>query len=138
MGLCLVEDQAVSDLEPLTLTRPALDLLLGPDTLGSKLARAFRIGPGPTRRGAMIRPHLAALWRLYEPGTAINDQNWLARAPVLVANARWVPPANFLPPDSAIPWVGTCDGLPACAAVGPDLADGLRTPGTSWPRTPTT
>ncbi|HMB03000.1 MAG TPA: putative sugar nucleotidyl transferase, partial [Isosphaeraceae bacterium] len=125
MRLCLVEDQAVSDLEPLTLTRPAFDLLLGPDTLGSKLARAFRIGPGPTRRGALIRPHLAALWRLCEPGTAINDRNWLARAPVVVANARWVPPADFLPPDSALPWVGTCDGLPACAAVGPDLAVGL-------------
>src|SRR5512135_235778 len=125
MRLCLVEDQAVSDLEPLTLTRPVFDLLLGSDTIGSKIARAFRIGPGPTRRGALIRPHLAALWRLCDPGTAINDWDWLARAPVLVANARWVPPADFLPPDSAIPWVGTCDGLPACAAVGPDLAVGL-------------
>ena len=74
----------------------------------------------------MIRPHLAALWRLREPGTAINDRNWLARAPVLVANARWVPPVDFLTPDSVIPWVGTCDGLPACAAVGPDLAVGLK------------
>src|SRR5512142_2465388 len=125
MRLCLVEDQAVSDLEPLTLTRPVFDLLLGSDTIGSKIARAFRIGPGPTRRGALIRPHLAALWRLCEPGTVINARNWLARAPVLVANARWVPPADFLLPDSALPWVGTCDGLPACAAVGPDLAVAL-------------
>jgi UDP-N-acetylglucosamine diphosphorylase/glucosamine-1-phosphate N-acetyltransferase len=126
MRLCLVEDGAVAGLEPLSLTRPAYELLLGAQTLGDKVARAFGIGSEPARHGAMIRPHLAALWRLREPGTAINDRNWLARGPVLVANARWVPPVDFLPPDSVIPWVGTCDGLPACAAVGPDLAVGLK------------
>ncbi|MBV8229008.1 MAG: hypothetical protein JO329_03395 [Planctomycetaceae bacterium] len=125
MRLCLVEDGAVAGLEPLGLTRPAYELLLGAQTLGDKIARAFGIGPGPTRRGALIRPYLVALWRLCEPGTAINDRDWLARAPVLVANARWVPPADILPPDPALPWVGTCDGRPACAAVGPDLAVGL-------------
>ncbi len=52
MRLCLVEDNAVVNLEPLTLTRPAYDLLLGQTSLGSKLARAFGVGarPGPTRR----------------------------------------------------------------------------------------
>ena len=125
MRLCLVEDEAVTGLEPLSLTRPAHELLLGARTLGDRIARAFGIGPGLARRGAVIRPHLAALWRLCEPGTAINDRDWLARAPVLVANARWVPPADFLPPDSALPWGGTCDGLPACAAGGPDRAVAL-------------
>ena len=125
MRLCLVEDQAVSDLEPLTLTRPVFDLRLGAQTLGTKLARAFRSAPGPTRRGALIRPHLAPLCRLRDPGLAVNDRTWLARAPVLVANARWVPPAELLPPDPDPPWVGTCDGRPACAAVGPDRAAAL-------------
>jgi UDP-N-acetylglucosamine diphosphorylase/glucosamine-1-phosphate N-acetyltransferase len=126
MRLCLVEDGIVAGLEPLSLTRPAHELLLGSQTLGDKVARAFGIGSEPARHGAMIRPHLAALWRLREPDTAINDQNWLVRAPVLVVNARWVPPADFVPPDSVVPWVGTCDSLPACAAVGPNLTVGLK------------
>jgi len=125
MRLCLVEDKAVTGLEPLSLTRPTHELLLGAQTLGDRIARAFGIGPGLARRGAVIRPHLADFWRLCDPGTAINDRDWLARSTVLVANARWVPPADFLPPDSAIPWVGTCDSLPACATVGPDLAVAL-------------
>jgi hypothetical protein len=125
MRLCLVEDEVVTGLEPLSLTRPAHELLLGALTLGDKIARAFGIGPGMAWRGTVIRPHLAALWRLCDSGTVVNDRDWLARAPVLVANARWVPPADLLPPDPAVPWVGTCDGRPACAAVGPDRAAAL-------------
>ena len=63
MRLCLVEDNAVAGLEPLTLTRPVFDLLLGSTTLGAKIARAFGIGPGPLRRGAVIRPYLKAVQR---------------------------------------------------------------------------
>ena len=37
MRLCLVEDIAASGLEPLTLTRPVHELLLGATSLGSKL-----------------------------------------------------------------------------------------------------
>jgi hypothetical protein len=40
MRLCLVEDNAVAGLEPLTLTRPIFDLLLGSSTLGFKVAKA--------------------------------------------------------------------------------------------------
>jgi sugar nucleotidyltransferase family protein len=46
MRLCLVEDHAVSDLEPLTLTRPVFDLLLGSDGIGCKIVRAFRLRSG--------------------------------------------------------------------------------------------
>ena len=49
MRLCLVEDLAVAGLEPLTLTRPIYDLRLGCSTLGTKIARAFGVGPGPQR-----------------------------------------------------------------------------------------
>ena len=41
MRLCLVEDNAVAGLEPLTLTRPVFDLMLGGSSLASKAARAF-------------------------------------------------------------------------------------------------
>jgi len=127
MRLCLVEDDAVSGLEPLTLTRPAFDLMLGSGTLGGKIARAFAVGPGPARRGAVIRPGLAAVRRSRDPHTAVNDRDWLARGPVLVANGRWVPPADLDPAglDEGAPWVGTCDGRPACAWAGPDDAVGL-------------
>lgn len=125
MRLCLVEDLAVADLEPLTLTRPVHDLRLGATSLGHKLARAFGIGPGPARRGGLIRPHLAALQRERDPHTIVNDPDWLARGPVLVAHSRWVPPADFTTPALGAPWVGLCGGQPACALVGPELAAGL-------------
>jgi UDP-N-acetylglucosamine diphosphorylase/glucosamine-1-phosphate N-acetyltransferase len=126
MRLCLVEDHAVANLEPLTLTRPVFDLRLGATTLGQKIAGAFRIGPGPARRCVVIRPHLAAIQRQRDPYTTVNDRNWLARSPVVVANARWVPPDAFVPPEQGPSWVGICEETPACAYVGPELAAGLQ------------
>ena len=125
MRLCLVEDNAVAGLEPLTLTRPVFDLMLGGGTLASKIARAFGVGPGPQRRGAVIRPYLASIQRQRDPHTAVNDRDWLARGPVVVVNGRWVPPAGFVPPDEHGTWLGLCDGQPACALVGPEDAVGL-------------
>jgi UDP-N-acetylglucosamine diphosphorylase/glucosamine-1-phosphate N-acetyltransferase len=125
MRLCLVEDNAVADLEPLTLTRPVFDLLLGSSTLGAKIARAFGIGAGPLRRGVVIRPYLKEVRKARDPHTAVNDRDWLARGPVLVVNGRWVPPAGFEVPDTHGPWMGLCDGQPACALVGPDQAVAL-------------
>jgi UDP-N-acetylglucosamine diphosphorylase/glucosamine-1-phosphate N-acetyltransferase len=125
MRLCLVEDNAVAGLEPLTLTRPVFDLLLGSSTLGAKIARAFGIGAGPLRRGVVIRPYLKEVRKARDPHTAVNDRDWLARGPVLVVNGRWVPPAGFEVPDTHGPWMGLCDGQPACALVGPDQAVAL-------------
>ncbi len=125
MRLCLVEDNAVDGLEPLTLTRPAFDLMLGGGTLASKIARAFGVGPGPQRRGVVIRPYLAAVQRQRDPHTSVNDRDWQARGPLLVVNARWVPPAGFVPPEAPGPWLGVCDGQPACALVGPEAAVSL-------------
>ena len=127
MRLCLVEDNAVSGLEPLTLTRPAFDLVLGSGTLGSKIARAFGVGAGPARRGAIVRPFLAAVRRERDPQTAVNDRDWLARGPVVVANGRWVPPVGFDPSGlgDGETLVGLCDGQVAFASVGPGDAAGL-------------
>jgi len=120
MRLCLVEDLAACGLEPLTLTRPVHELLLGTTTLASKLARALGVGPGPHRRSCLIRSHLVDAQRQRDPHMVVNDRDWLARAPVTVANSRWVPPAGFEMPDGYGPWVGLCDGQPACAWVEPD------------------
>ncbi len=125
MRLCLVEDNAVPGLEPLTLTRPVFDLMLGGGTLASKIARAFGVGPGPQRRGAVVRPYLEAVRRQRDPHTTVNDRGWQARGPLLVVNGRWVPPADFVPPDDRVSWLGLCDDQPACALVGPDEAVGL-------------
>jgi UDP-N-acetylglucosamine diphosphorylase / glucose-1-phosphate thymidylyltransferase / UDP-N-acetylgalactosamine diphosphorylase / glucosamine-1-phosphate N-acetyltransferase / galactosamine-1-phosphate N-acetyltransferase len=129
MRLCLVEDIAVAGLEPLTLTRPVFDLMLGGGTLASKIARAFKIGPGPRRRGVVIRPYLAAIQRQRDPHTVVNDRDWQARGPLVVANGRWVPPPGFAPPDTRGPWLGRCDDQPACALVGPDDAASLEAGG---------
>jgi hypothetical protein len=124
MRLCLVEDPGAAGLEPLTLTRPVYDLRLGGSTLGEKIARAFGVGPGPRRRGALIRGHLAEIQRRRDPRVVVNDRDWLARGPLVVARGRWAPPEGFDPP-AAGPWVGLCDGRPACAWVGPDDVLGL-------------
>jgi UDP-N-acetylglucosamine diphosphorylase/glucosamine-1-phosphate N-acetyltransferase len=125
MRLCLVEDLGVAGLEPLTLTRPMYELWLGCSTLGSKIAGAFGVGPGPQRRGAVIRSHLVAVQRQRDPHVVVNDRDWLARGPLVVANARWVPPADFEAPDVHGPSLGFCDGQPAFARVGPEDALGL-------------
>jgi UDP-N-acetylglucosamine diphosphorylase / glucose-1-phosphate thymidylyltransferase / UDP-N-acetylgalactosamine diphosphorylase / glucosamine-1-phosphate N-acetyltransferase / galactosamine-1-phosphate N-acetyltransferase len=125
MRLCLVEDLTACALEPLTLTRPVHELTLGATTLASKIARSLGVGPGPQRRSCFIRSHLVDVQRLRDPHMIVNDRDWLARGQVIVANARWVPPAGFVLPDEFGPWVGLCDGQPACAWVGPDDAVGL-------------
>ena len=133
MRLCLVEDLAVCALEPLTLTRPVHELLLGGSTLANKIARALEVGPGPQRRSCLIRSHLVDVQRQRDPHIVVNDRDWLARGPVVVANGRWVPPAGFVMPDEYGSWVGLCDGQPACAWVGPDDAIGLEPLGVdSW------
>src|SRR5438309_1085762 len=122
MRLCLVEDNAVSALEPLTLTRPVFDLLLGASSLGHKIARSFGVGPGPARRGVVVRPYLAAARRSRDPQTTVNDGDWLARGPVLVANGRWVPPTGFDRPGAlqGAPPLGLCAAQPALPWVGPN------------------
>jgi UDP-N-acetylglucosamine diphosphorylase/glucosamine-1-phosphate N-acetyltransferase len=125
MRLCLVEDSVVAGLEPLTLTRPAFALLLGGTTLADKLARACARPDHPLDLGAVVRPFLAPLVRAAADRLAVNDRRWLARGPVLVANARWVPTADLETPAADEPWLGLCDGLPACAWVGPEQAAAL-------------
>ena len=39
-----------------------------------------------------------------------------------MVNGRWVPPLGFQTPTIHSPWVGLCDGLPACAVVGAEVS----------------
>ncbi len=129
MRLCLVEDLAASDLEPLTLTRPVFDLLIGASSIGTKIARAVDPGKVPIKRSVLVRPHLEAILRSHDPRCAVNEPSWLTLGPTIVANGRWVPPAGLLIDAGERSWVATCDGLVACAWVDPaettDLAPHL-------------
>jgi UDP-N-acetylglucosamine diphosphorylase/glucosamine-1-phosphate N-acetyltransferase len=115
MRVCLFEDRGVADLDPLTLTRPAFELLCGQGSLAGKQCRYF----APCAVGALVRPHLADLYRLEQPSTPVNDLAWLRAEPTILVNGRWLPP-----PDTAVEVPGPCVALlgeeVAYAVVGSD------------------
>jgi UDP-N-acetylglucosamine diphosphorylase/glucosamine-1-phosphate N-acetyltransferase len=115
MRVCLFEDQAVANLEPLVLTRPAFELLCGQSTLGSKQCGYF----APSGVGAMIRPYLAELLRQQQPHVTVNDPVWLRAETTLLVNGRWLPPASA-PPCFAGPCVGLSNGEVAYALITPE------------------
>ena len=92
MRVCLYEDRRVLDLEPLTLTRPAFELLCGCVSLGEKQYRAF----SAARRGAAVRPHLAALARQTNPDLRVNDRAWLASGPVVLVSSAYKGERNIM------------------------------------------
>jgi UDP-N-acetylglucosamine diphosphorylase/glucosamine-1-phosphate N-acetyltransferase len=90
MRICIFEDRGVYSLEPLTLMRPAFDLLCGACPLLERQARAF----AAQQVGALVRPDLAELCREAHPGLPVNDRAWLQAGPTVLVNARWLPPAQ--------------------------------------------
>jgi UDP-N-acetylglucosamine diphosphorylase/glucosamine-1-phosphate N-acetyltransferase len=119
MRVCLFEDRGVSDLEPLTLTRPAFDLLCGQTSLAVKQCRAF----AASAVGALVRPLLAELCRLESPGVAVNDLGWLRAGPTVLVNGRWLPPAN-LAADVTEPHLGLVGDQVAYVVLNPDHLTG--------------
>lgn len=119
MRICLYEDRRTADLGPLTLTRPAADLLCGLSSLGEKQARYF----GAEVVGHLCRPVLAELLRGRDPFAPINDPAWLRSAPTVLVNGRWLPPAGFprlRPALTDAPLVGVCGDEIAYAVLDPD------------------
>ncbi len=112
MRVCHYEDRAAADLEPLTLTRPAFDLLCGQDSLSDKQARHFQA----SERAAVVRPYLAEVVRQQSPGLAVNDFGRLDDGLIVVVNGRWLPPAAVAA-DLSGPCVGLVDDAPAYAVV---------------------
>src|SRR5262245_31115210 len=115
MRACIFEDALVSDLRPLTLTRPAFDLLCGCSTLAEKQLRLL----GPSEVGALVRPSLADVVREDRPEWAVNDEAWLGAGGMVLVNARWLPPAAGDGPadDFASPGVGVVGGEVAYAVL---------------------
>src|SRR5262245_30800340 len=87
MRICIFEDIGVGQLKPLTLCRPAFDLLCGASSLLSHQRGHF----GAQDVGVWVRPELADLCRLVHPELAVNDPNWLRGEPTILVNARWLP-----------------------------------------------
>jgi UDP-N-acetylglucosamine diphosphorylase/glucosamine-1-phosphate N-acetyltransferase len=116
MRVCLFEDQAVLDLEPLALTRPVFDLLCGLDSLGAKQRRYFP----DAETGVLVRPCLAGLLRRGQPAFPVNDLAWLRAGVTVLVNGRWLPPVA-----SAGEGLGPCVAMVgdevAYAVVPPDL-----------------
>ncbi len=108
MRLCIFEDRGAADLEPLTLTRPTFDLLCGTCTLAAKQCRTFTA----SAVGFLVRPHLADLVRLQNPGKPVNDLQWLRSAPTVLVNGRFLPQ-----PGAALDL-----SRPAVALVGEEVA----------------
>lgn len=117
MRICLYEDRRVADLFPLTLTRPASDLLCGLTTLGQKHTRHF----AAEVTGYLCRPALAEWLRAREPNTPVNDPTWLRGAPTVLVNARWLPPHTPVASSRELlagePFIGTADGEVAFAVL---------------------
>src|SRR5438105_224256 len=119
MRVCHFEDRHVVDLEPLTQTRPAFELLCGQSSLGTKQRRHF----AARSAGVLIRPHLAAWWQTQAPEVPVNDPNWLQSTPTVLVNARWLPPSETFDGDRA-PAVGLVGDEIAYAVLSPEhLAD---------------
>jgi UDP-N-acetylglucosamine diphosphorylase/glucosamine-1-phosphate N-acetyltransferase len=115
MRIYVYEDRHVRGLEPLTLTRPAADLLCGLTTLGQKYARYF----AASTVGHFCRPAVAELIRSRAPDAGVNDSCWLRSGPTIVVNARWVPPSakSAANPLADGPYLGTAGGLVAFAVL---------------------
>jgi UDP-N-acetylglucosamine diphosphorylase/glucosamine-1-phosphate N-acetyltransferase len=88
MRICVFEDAGVAHLYPLTRTRPAFDLLCGASSLMERLQRFFAVN----EVRLLVRPALAELCRVTHPGLAVNDLSGLRPGPLLLVNARWLPP----------------------------------------------
>jgi UDP-N-acetylglucosamine diphosphorylase/glucosamine-1-phosphate N-acetyltransferase len=115
MRVCLFEDRGVLDLEPLTLTRPAFDLLCGLSPLADKQRRHFP----PAEVGLLVRPELADLCRVLHPDMPVNDAAWLRAGPVVLVNGRWLPGPGAAA-DTSQPCVAVVGGEVAYAALEPD------------------
>ncbi len=96
MRVCVFEDRAVETLQPMTLTRPASELLCGASSLLEHQQRYF----GVEEVGLLVRPHLAestACKQALAQVTHVNDLAWLRAGPAVLVNARWLPPEEAAP-----------------------------------------
>jgi UDP-N-acetylglucosamine diphosphorylase/glucosamine-1-phosphate N-acetyltransferase len=115
MRMCVYEDPGVRWLEPLTLTRPAFDLLCGASPLLEKHRRYFV----PKTLGAFVRPEVLGVSRQDHPNVRFNDGAWLREEAAVLVNARWVPGTDA-PPELTHPVVAMIGDQVAYAVLTPN------------------
>ena len=122
MRVCIFEDLTVSQLEPMTLTRPVFELICGQTSLKVKHARHF----GIASPGAILRPILADAYGEQRPGCPVNDESWLRQddGPLVLVNGRWLPPAGMFP-RAIEPCVGLVEGEIAYVICRPNASHEL-------------
>jgi UDP-N-acetylglucosamine diphosphorylase / glucose-1-phosphate thymidylyltransferase / UDP-N-acetylgalactosamine diphosphorylase / glucosamine-1-phosphate N-acetyltransferase / galactosamine-1-phosphate N-acetyltransferase len=114
MRLAFFEDRRVEGLAPLTLLRPACEVLCGQWSLRERAVRTL----GPVEWGLFARPYLSETYCEAHPEAVVNDLRWLQRGPTLLLNSRWVCDAAELAairPDET----GIVDGEVAFVTVDP-------------------
>jgi len=127
MRICMFEDDAVVHLQPLTDTRPAFDLRCGARTLLQRQLYAFSRQADtekPEVFFAFVRPELVDLCRREHPELTVNSLGVQSADKILFINARWLPPAEMLPPPQSGE-VGLCDNQVAYACFVADKAPPL-------------
>lgn len=87
MQILLFEDHRIDDLSPLTLMRPAFELICGRTSLRCRIQRWF---PG-ARLLAHIRPWLRNYYQEQHPGIPVNDLVVAQNEATLMINGRWIP-----------------------------------------------
>jgi UDP-N-acetylglucosamine diphosphorylase/glucosamine-1-phosphate N-acetyltransferase len=122
MSLLVFEDAGVFNLEPLSLTRPAFDLRCGACTLLERLERYF----STEARNFIVRPGLEGLCQQHHPRAAVNQVDRHTSGPMILASARWLPPAGTLN-YSGSGFVGMVDEQIAYLVVDKLAAADLRT-----------
>ena len=114
MRIAFFDDAATADLRPLTWLRPACELVCGQMSLRERVFRTLNV----TAWGAMLRDDLAETYRETHPEAHVNDLRWLAEAPTLLLNGRWLADSSALR-HIEIDDAGVIDGQLAHVVVDP-------------------
>ncbi len=122
MRILLFEDQSADLLSPLTLLRPAFELVCGRDSLRRRLQRWY-----PSAEfGAWVRPWLSEAYHESQPDIRVNDVNWIRSGPILLINGCWLPERRLTPLDLLNHQAGFLHGDPMWVRCeGDDLTEVL-------------
>ncbi len=121
MRIAFFEDAHVKDLAPLTLTRPAYELLCGRFSVRERWQDHLANDAEPPEWAGFVRPELAAVCRERNPEITVNDCVGLQYDATLLVNGRWIgSPQEALQLTSNE--VGMIDGQVVALRVDPEEA----------------
>ncbi len=116
--LAFFEDGAADGLEPVSLLRPAFELVCGQGGLRERALRAL----APEDWGVFIRESLVEVYREQFPEAHVNRWDWLNHAPTLFLNSQWLCDVDSLR-DIDLDTVGVRDGQVVYVCLHPHEAE---------------